>query len=316
MSILTRQLAVAAVAAVAVCAGAAPAFAGPNSSATAVKAKTPLVAAIAAQTDEIKLGYVISHNGDVDPFHVFSHNRSVSAGAAKAVARVHADAAQLPAKLEWILGVDMQIRGDNAILYGEHELVYKHPTTGDRALSAGLADYRLSNYYIGQADSLLGIPHPARTAEPYQPYRDKPVPPGPGTLRTPTGLVATIAMGTPVLHEDLPSDIETAFVDPNEAAASYYSVAISRMHVDGTQRPAQLDWVKGVQTQLRGDELLARGEQTHSIGNPTTGNNEMKDALGILRTADSEIGHADASLGVHSSGPSATLPSHVIYYKG
>ena len=63
MSILTRQLAVAAVAAVVVCAGAAPAFAGPNSSATAVKAKTPLVAAIAAQTDEIKLGYVISHKG-------------------------------------------------------------------------------------------------------------------------------------------------------------------------------------------------------------------------------------------------------------
>ena len=88
------------------------------------------------------------------------------------------------------------------------------------------------------------------------------------------------------------------------------------MHVKGSQRLGQLDWVKGVQTQLRGDELLGRGEETHSTGNPATGNREMKDALGILREADSEIGHADTLLGVHPSGPTATLPSHAIYYRG
>ena len=315
MSILTRQLTVAAVA-VAVGAG-APALAHATaSSTTAVKAKTPLVAAITAQTPKIHFSYSISRSS-VPNSYLLTDGRSAAYSATYAVARVHADGAQLPAKLEWVLGVYLQRSGDNAILYGEHELVCHHRTTGDRALSAGLADYRFSNYYIGRADSLLGIPHPARTAEPYQPDRGKPTPAGPGTLRTPTGLTAAIAMDTPVLHEDLPRNIENAYVAPNEAAASYYSLTISRMYVDAAQRPARQDWVKGVQTQLRGDELLARGEETHGPGNnPTTGNREMKDALGILREADSEIAHADALLGIHASRPSATLPSHVTYYKG
>ena len=321
MPILTRQLPVAAVAAVAMCAGVAPALAAPKSSTGALKAKTPLVAKIAAQADQIRFEYQLSHNSvqsglGPGPSGSPIYYVRVCETAASAVERTHADAAQLTAKLEWVLGVFMEAQGDNAVGHGELEYVLQHPTTGGLALSAGLADYRLSNYYIGHADSSLGIPHRARNVEPYQAYRGKPVPPGPGTLSTPVGLAATIAMGTPALHEDIPDDVETTYVDANEAAASYYSVIVAHMHVDGAQRLGQLDWVKGVQTQLRGDELLGRGIEIHTTGNPATGNREMKDALGILREADSEISHADTLLGVHLSAPSATLPSHAIYYQG
>ena len=39
--------------------------------------------------------------------------------AALVVSRIHADSVQRPAKLEWVLGADLQQRADNNIAYGQ-----------------------------------------------------------------------------------------------------------------------------------------------------------------------------------------------------
>jgi hypothetical protein len=147
-----------------------------------------------------------------------------SGGAASSVSRIHADSAQLPAKLEWVLGAYVQARGDNSLFYGQHEQVYHHAKPAKRAIDGGLADFRLSNYYIGHADSQLGVRHPAYSARPFQPRKNKVV-----KSKTPlvaklpnSSLAATIAMGTPLLRESLPDHITNAYLHLNEAASNYY----------------------------------------------------------------------------------------------
>jgi hypothetical protein len=309
MPFITRQIAaVAAVFAL----SAAPALASATPSSTgAVKARTALTAKIAQETPLIRLEYGA-------PGPVLGRNAVASDDAALIVSHIHADSAQLPAKLEWVLAADLQQRADNIIAYGEHEEVYHHPTRGKRLVDEGFADLRLSNYFFANADSLLGVRHPKYTAEPYQPYKNKPIKittPLIATAPKPT-LAGMIAMGTPLLRQTLPEHILSTYVRRNQAAAHYYVLVIGRLHVDQAQRSAQRDWVEGVRTLSRGDEQLSRGIIAVRYGHihlPVTGKREIHLGLATLRLADSRISHADALLGVHQSGPTVRLPNKIAY---
>jgi hypothetical protein len=313
MSFMPRQFAATAVTVVALGAGAAPALASARTAHVApVKAKTPLIAKIAAETPLIGLKYQLK--GGVD--QSLEPNALASGRAASSVSRIHADSAQLPAKLEWVLGAYVQARGDNSIFYGQHEQVYGHAKPAKRAIDGGLADFRLSNYYIGHADSLLGVRHPVYSAKPYQPYTNRP----PVQSKTPqvaklpnSSLAATIALGTPLLRESLPDHITNTYLHLNEAASNYYWVLVGRMHVDGAQPPAQLEWVEGVHALYRGDELLSHGILADGPGVTATGKREIESGLATLRGVDAEISHADVLLGVHQSGPTVRLPTKVVY---
>ena len=310
MPFITRQ--VAAVAAV-FALGAGPALASSTTSSTgAVKAKTSLTAKIAKEIPLISLRYTL--NRGVSPG--LGSNAVASDDAALIVSRIHADSAQLPAKLEWVLGADVQRRADNTIGYGQHEQVYNHPATGKRLVDEGLADLRLSNYFFANADSLLGVAHPQYMAEPYQPYKN-----GPIKITTPLiskapkpTLAATIAMGAPLLQQTIPDHILSTFVRLNQAAADYYSVLVGRMHVDHAQQSAQREWVEGASTLERGDEQLSTGIESVSLIPPqAAARREIQSALATFRHADSQISHADALLGVHQSGSTVGFPTHVIY---
>ena len=309
MPSLSRQLAAAAVSVIALGAGAAPALASAKTPpASAVKAKTPLVAKIASDTPSLQLKY----GGNL---FITEHNVSECFDDARTVGRVHADYAQLPEKLEWVLGVYLQRRGARHLLRGNAERRPGHMAAADRSIKEGLADFRLSNYYIAQADMLLGVRHPVLSAEPYHPHTTASHPPAP-PVKARMSLVATIAMGTPVIGEGLPEHLAQALYPlllPDEAASNYYWVLVGRMHVDPAQRPAQREWVKGVRAQQRGDDLLSRGILANSSRDTATGNREINAGLKVLRGADTEIGHADAQLGVHQSGPSTRLPKKVFY---
>jgi hypothetical protein len=309
MPFITRQ--VAAVAAV-LALSAAPALANsPRSSTDAVKARTALTAKITQETPLIRLKYGA-------PGPVLGHNAVASDDAALIVSRIPADSAQLPAKLEWVLAADLQQRADNIIAYGEHEEVYHHPIRGKRLVDEGFADLRLSNYFFANADSLLGVRHPKYTAEPYQPYKHKPV-----KITTPLiakapkpTLAGMIAMATPLLRQTLPEHILNTYLRRNQAAADYYSLVVARMHVDPARRSAQRDWVQGVRTLRRGDEQLSRGIIAVRYGHthlPVTGKREIHLGLATLRLADSQISHANALLGVHHSGPTVRLPTKIVY---
>jgi hypothetical protein len=306
MPFITRQ--VAAVAAVFTL-SAVPAFASATTSSTgAVKAKTALTAKIAQETPFIRLRYGFGGS--------FGRNAVVTDDAALTVSRIPADSAQLPEKLEWVLGADLQQRADNIIAYGQHEEVYHHPTRGKRLVDQGYADLRLSNYFFANAASLLGVPHPKYMAAPYQPYKNKPI-----KITTPLiakapkpTLAGMIAMGTPVLQQTLPEHILSTYVRRNHAAADYYSLLVSRMHVDQAQRSAQRDWVEGVRTLGRGDAQLSYGiDSVRTFPPQATARREIQSALTTFRRGDSQISHADALLGIHQSGPTARLPTKVIY---
>ncbi len=307
MPSLPRQLAAAAVTVVPLGAGAAPALASPRTpTASAVGAKTPLTEKIASVTPYFQEKY---------PDGLYQ-NSSECQDDAYVVSRVHADSAQLPEKLEWVLGVYLQRRGDLRLLRGYGEQGRGHMTAGDRSLKEGFADFRLSNYYIAQADTRLGVRHPALSAGHYQPYRAASRPPGaPG--KAPMSLVATIAMGTPVIQESLPNHLSKSYYSvrlPDGVASNDYWVRVGRMHADPSQRPAQREWVKGVRAQQLGDDLLSRGTNANGARDTETGNREINAGLKALRRANSEISHADALLGVHQSGPSAKLPTKVVYH--
>ena len=312
MPFVTRH--VAAVAAV-LALSAGPALASSTTSSTgAVKAKTPLTAKITTETPLIRLKYTL--NGGVDGG--LEPNAVASDDAALIVSRIHADSAQLPAKLEWVLGADIQRRADNTIAYGQHEQVYHHPARGKRAVDRGLADLRLSNYFIANADSLLGVHHPQYTAEPYQPHKNRPV-----KIATPIiakapkpTLAAMIAMGTPLLQQTIPEHILSTYVGLNQAAADYYSVVVGRMHVEKAQQSAKRGWVQGVSTLERGDEQLNRGiidVRYGALHMSATGKRDIQSALATFRRADSQISHVDAPLGIHQSGPTVGLPTRVLY---
>ena len=44
-----------------------------------------------------------------------------------------------------------------------------------------------------------------------------------------------------------------------------------------------------------------------------TGKREIQSGLATFRLADSQIGHADALLGIHQSGPTVRPPTKIIY---
>ena len=310
MPFITRQVAGVA-AALSLSAG--PALASSTMYSTgAVKAKTPLTAKIAKQTPFIRLEYTLNQGVSKG----LGQNAVATDDAALTVARIHVDSAQRPAKLEWVLGADLQQRADNIIGHGQHELVYHHPTPGKRQVRQGLADLRLSNYFFANADSRLGVRHPKYMAEPYQPDKNRPVKSStPLIAKAPTRtLPGMVAMATPVLKQTLPGHILSTYVRRNQAAAAYYSLVVARMHVDRAHHSAQRQWVKGVRTLERGDEQLNRGIQAVSIIpiNPAA-RRKIQSALATFRHADSQIRHADALLGVHQSGPTVGFPSKVVY---
>jgi hypothetical protein len=310
MSIITRPTVVVA-AALALSAGPALASSTTSSRGT-VKAKTALTAEIAKETPLFRLKYTL--NGGVD--EGLGANAVASDDAALVVSRVHADSTQLPAKLEWVLGADVQRRADNTVAYGQHEQVYHHPTRGKRAVDQGLAYLRLSNYFVANADSQLGVPHPKYMAEPYQPYKNRPVKITTRLIAKapkPT-LAAMIAMGTPLLQQTIPDHILGTFVRLNQAAADYYSVVVGGMHVDRAQRSAQREWVEGVRALERGDEQLSNGiESVRIIPPQAAARREIQSALATFRHADSQISHADALLGVRQPGPTVGFPTKIVY---
>ena len=97
----------------------------------------------------------------------------------------------------------------------------------------------------------------------------------------------------------------------NQAAADYYSVLVSRMHVNPAQRAAQQEWVAGVRTLGHGDEQLSDGIQSaRTIPPHAAAKRQIQSALTTFRHADS---HADAVLDIHESAPTVALPTKVIY---
>ena len=169
MSFSSRQFAAAGVAVLALGAGAGPALAGSSSSSSAVKAKTPLVAEVATETSWFKANY---SNPGCD-FRASSacevgwYTREQGWRRVRPVEAVHADSAQLPAKLEWVLGADLEAQGAGSLHWGQQNLIDRdHPQAQKRLIHAGVLDFRLANYYIADADSRLGVPHRALEVEP------------------------------------------------------------------------------------------------------------------------------------------------------
>jgi hypothetical protein len=308
MPFITRQ--VAAVAAVFALSTGPALASGTPSSTGAVKAKTELTAKIAYETPFVEVKYSRNYGG-------LGQNAVVIDDAALTVSRIPADSAQIPEKLEWVLGADLQQRADNIIAYGQHEEDYHNPARGKRLVDEGVADLRLSNYFFADTDSLLGVRHPMYLAAPYQPYKNKPIKiTKPLIAKAPKPTLAdVIAMGPPLLRQSVPEHILNTYVRRNQAAADYYSLVVARMHVDPTGRSAQRDWVKGVRTLSRGDEQLSRGIIAVRYGHthlPVTGKREIHLGLATLRLADSQISHADALLGVHQSEPTVRLPTKIV----
>ena len=312
MSSLPRQLAAAGVAALALGASAGPALAGTGSSSVSpAKAKTPLVAKIATDTFFDTVNYMDPDRG-VDT-NLYFHRLQTGAEA-RLIDGMHADSAQLPAKLEWTLGAYVEVLGDKVLGFGEQKLVYHHTSVAKRAISAGIADYRLSNYYIANADSQLGVPHRALEAEPYRlagrdltPTEERPYI---ADLST-ASLVRTIDSAAPVIDERIPSDFLTTSVALNEAAGDYYGVVVGRLHVDSAQRPAQTEWLEGMRTLQQGDEQLNHAIDLNRSLSATAIRREVTSAFTTLRRADSQISHADALLGIHQPQPTVTLPTKI-----
>jgi hypothetical protein len=310
MPYITRQVA-AVTAALAL--SVAPALASTKTSSTCtVNAKTRLTSVIAKQTPLFRLKYRL--HGGVD--EGVGRNAIASSYAANSVSRVPADSAQLPEKLEWVLGAEVQRRADNKLAYGQHEKAYRHPSRSRHAVHAGVALLRLSNYFLANADSRLGIPHPRYMAEPYQPDKNKPIKRSALLMaRAPKPtLAAIISMGTPLLKQTIPHHILGAHVELNEDAAHYYSVLVNRIHAAPAKRAAQHEWVDGIRRLEHADQQLSHGIQNVKIIPPHAATKrEIQSALRTFRHADRQISHADAQLGLHASGPAVKLPTGIVY---
>jgi hypothetical protein len=318
---LPRRLAITATCALAVSATAPVlAHAGPVHT-DPVMARTPLVEKISSLTgDGIGVGYRASKGGEPRVAPLLPGTAVSASNAAYDVNRVPADPAQLPAKLEWLLGVDIQIDGDHRLNRGSYDIVYHHAASGRRLFAQGIADYRLSNYYIGQADTLLSVRHPRLSAAPFRAYKNRP---GPSTtLVTPKvsvtaklSLAATVKMGAAAIAESVPEHLHPAddwlLLEPNETACQYYSLLVHRMHVTPAQRAAQREWVTGVSAQRHGDLMIFRGLYHREVSRAAD-RREANAGLATLRRSDSEIRHAEATLGIHQTEPSARLPQTLI----
>lgn len=309
MTYITRQ---AAAVAAALTLSAGPAFASPTTSNNPVKAETRLTTVIAKQIPTFRFKYTVPGGPDQGA----GQNAIDSSYAANSVSRVPANSAQLPEKYEWVLGAELQRRADNFLGQGQHELVYHHPAEGKREVDQALAYLRLSNYFLANAESQLGIPHPKYMAEPYEPVKGMPIPTSPPLVvkaPEPT-LAAMISMGTPLLQQTIPDRILTAYVDTNRDAARYYAVVVSRMHVDPAKHAPQQEWVAGLRTLVQGDTQLAGGIESVRIVPPHAAvKRNIVSALATLRHANAQISQADAALGMHSSEPTVKLPTTVVY---
>jgi len=319
---LPHRLAATASCALALSVAATPALArAATSHADPVMAKTALVAKIASATRAgIGVNYFPSKGGQLAGDRLLPNTAVRASNAAYAVSRVPVDSAQLPAKLEWLTGVDIQINGDHRLVEGSRDVSDHHTTSGGRLIAQGLSDYRLSNYYIAQADTLLGVPHPKLSAAPYRGDRNKP---GPSTTAvTPTvsvtaklSLATTVRMGAAAIAESVPEHLyladEYSLLGPDEIACEYYSLLVGHMQVTSAQRAAQHEWVTGVSAQRRGDVMLFLGLY-HREASRAADQREADAGLAALHRADSEIADADARLGIHGSGPSARLPRTLV----
>ena len=324
MSFPSRQLAAAGVAVLALGAGAGPALASGSSSSSAVKAKTPLVAKVATETSQLRTDY---ENPDCDFFasstcHV---DRALSSREeawryVRPVEAVHADSAQLPAKLEWVLGADLKAQGTGSLLWGEQNTIDRHnPPAQKRLIHAGLLEFRLVNYYIANADSQLGVPHRALEAEPNRlvgkdvtAAEKKPL-----IADLSTGsLVATINSAAAVTDERVPSRFASVSYTINTAAAAYYAVSVARLHVSSGQRSAQTKWVNGAHLLQQGDTELAHATAASIVPLSATIRHDVASAFATLRRANAEIGQADEQLDIRHPAPTVTLPATISGFKG
>ena len=324
MSISFRQLAAAGVAALALGAGAGPVLASGPSFSSAVKAKTPLVAKVTTETLHLRTDY---ENPNCDFFaspacHVDRalEPRERTWNYVRAVEAVHADSAQLPAKLEWVLGADLKGQGTGSLLWGEQNLIVRHDVQAQkRLIHAGLLDFRLANYYIAEADSQLGVPHRALEAEPNR-LAGKDVTAAEKRHLiadlSAGSLVATINSAAAVTAERVPSRFASVSYTINAAAAAYYAVRVTRSPVSSGQRSAQTQWVEGAHLLQQGDTQLAAATAA-SVGvlSPTI-RHDVASAFATLRHANNDIGHADEQLGIRHPEPTVTLPATISGSKG
>ncbi len=313
MSLITRPLALATVG-LALSAGPALA-AAPGSSSGSARAKTPLTAKIASETPLMHLFYDLEGRTTLTGTN-FAANAGTALYAAREVSRIHADAAQYPGKLEWLLGAEEQARGANLASYSNKQSYVHHRRARAGADVAALAHLRLANYYLAAADSALGVRHPEYATAPYPGKKTNPITsPTPLLPRAPARtLTGEIAFATPVLTETILQHVPSTEFDLNEAADDYYLTLVGRMPVDGAQRPAQQQWLQGVRDLRTGDEQIIHGsERISGEPIPTSVTREIAAGFSTLRHANALIAGADARLGVGHPSVTATLPGKVLY---
>ncbi|MGI8712688.1 MAG: hypothetical protein ACR2NR_05780 [Solirubrobacteraceae bacterium] len=323
MSFPSRQLAVAGVAILALGAGAGPVLASGSSSSSAVKAKTPLVAKIETRSSELDYSnpgcdFFTSSSCEVD--RALEPQERAIRFLVRPVEAVHAGSAQLPAKLEWVLGADLEAWGGGSLRWGEQNLIYRRNTQAQkRLIHAGLLDFRLANYYIANADSQLGVPHRALEVEPNRlvgkdvtSAEKKPL-----IADLSTGsLVATTDSAAAVIDEHVPSRFASVSYTINEAAAAYHAVSVARLHVSSGQRSAQTKWVEGAHLLQQGDTQLAHAAAASLVPLTATIRHDVASAFTTLRRANSEIRQADEQLGIHHPEPTVTLPTTISGFRG
>ena len=324
MSFPSRQLAAVGVAVLALGAGAGPVLASGSSSSSAVKAKTPLVAKLATETSKLKTDY---SNPGCDFFaspacrvDTALYSREEAWAYVRSVEAVHADSAQLPAKLEWVLGADLEAQGSGSLRWGEQNLIDRRdPQAQKRLIHAGLLDFRLANYYIANADSQLGVPHRALQAEPNRLVGKDVTAAEKKSLIADlsTGsLVATIDSAAAVTDERVPSRFASVSYTINAAAAAYYAVSVARLHVSSGQRSAQTKWVEGAHLLQQGDTQLAHAAAASIVPLSATIRHDVASAFATLRRANAEIGQADEQLGIRHSELTVTLPTTISGFRG
>jgi hypothetical protein len=238
----------------------------------------------------------------------------------RSVEAVHANSAQLPAKLEWVLGADLEAQGSGSLRWGEQNLIdRRNPQAQKRLIHDGLLDFRLANYYIANADSQLGVPHRALQAEPNRlvgkdvtAAEKKPL-----IADLSTGsLVATVESAAAVTDERVPSRFASVSYTINAAAAAYYAVSVARLHVSSGQRSAQTKWVKGANLLRQGDTQLAHAAAASIVPLSATIRHDVASAFATLRRANAEIGQADKQLGIRHPEPTVTLPPTISGFRG
>jgi hypothetical protein len=135
-------------------------------------------------------------------------------------------------------------------------------------------------------------------------------------IKAKTPLIAKIAKDTSIIHERLPDRLSGVYASLQQDANACrgYALFVGRMPADRAQRPAQLEWVKGVREQQLGDDLLRRGIIADGKLHPTaTGIRETNAGLAHLRIANDDIRHALTLLGIPHAQPSVRLPTKVVY---